>query len=94
MEAYDIPCYGDDDVLANYKYLDTLNLSSYFVDKTGDLSEIITIIEENYENQPELPAFLHGNLFNYLCEFEIVGYLCHRYNLVNYTVTKYYYKRV
>lgn len=93
MQEYDIPCYGDNDVLMNYQFLDTIDFSEYFTDKEGNLSNIISRIENHYNNLPFLPASLDGCIFNYICESEIADYFTKRYGLKTYVIKEWYYSK-
>lgn len=88
-------CYGDEDVRMNYDYLDTLDFSRYLKEGRHSLSEVMMKIEDDYENNADLPQFLQGCVFNFLSREEVAHYLCDRYDLVFMEVVEYdYYKEL
>lgn len=64
----------------NVMYLDTLDLSGY-LPQSSDVQTIMTLIQEDYDNNDELPDELEGCVFNFLDAEDVAYYLANRYKL-------------
>ena len=62
----------------NEEFLDTLDLKKY-VEKSIYVDEIISAIEENYEDSDVLPKEFDGCVFNWMDQYEVAKYLAYRY---------------
>lgn len=62
----------------NEEFLDTLDLKKY-VEKSIYVDEIISMIEEDYEDSDVLPKEFSGCVFNWMDQYEVAKYLAHRY---------------
>lgn len=62
----------------NEEFLDTLDLKKY-VEKSIYVDEIISAIEEDYEDSDVLPDDLGGCIFCWMDQYEVAEYLAARY---------------
>lgn len=62
----------------NEEFLDTLDLKKY-VEKSIYVDEIISAIEEDYEDSDALPKEFEGCIFNWMDQYEVAKYLAYRY---------------
>ena len=63
---------------SNEEFLDTLDLKKY-VEKSIYVDEIISAIEENYEDSDILPKEFGGCIFCNMDQYEVAEYLAARY---------------
>lgn len=71
-------CEWENGKKRNEEFLDTLDLKKY-VEKSIYVDEIISAIEEDYEDSDVLPKEFGGCVFNCMDEYEVAKYLAHRY---------------
>ena len=64
----------------NKEYLDTLDLNKYIA-QSKDIQTIIDAIENDYDENDNLPDELEGCIFNHLGTEDIAYYLADRYGL-------------
>lgn len=62
----------------NEEFLDTLDLKKY-VEKSIYVDEIISVIEEDYDDSDILPSDFEGCVFNWMDQYEVAEYLALRY---------------
>ena len=62
----------------NEEFLDTLDLKKY-VEKSIYVDEIISAIEEDYEDSDILPDDFGGCIFSWMDQYEVAKYLAARY---------------
>lgn len=62
----------------NEEFLDTLDLKKY-VEKSIYVDEIISVIEEDYDDSDILPKEFGGCVFNWMDQYEVAKYLAYRY---------------
>ena len=62
----------------NEEFLNTLDLKKY-VEKSIYVDEIISTIEEDYEDSDILPSDFEGYIFNWMDQYEVAEYLALRY---------------
>ena len=62
----------------NEEFLDTLDLKKY-VEKSIYVDEIISVIEEDYDDSDILPSDFEGCIFNWMDQYEVAKYLAYRY---------------
>ena len=63
----------------NEKFLDTLDLKKY-VEKSIYVDEIISAIEEDYEDSDVLPKEFGGCVFNWMDQYEVAKSLSANYS--------------
>lgn len=71
-------CEWENGKKRNEKFLDTLDLKKY-VEKSIYVDEIISAIEEDYEDSDVLPKEFDGCVFSWMDQYEVAKYLAHRY---------------
>lgn len=62
----------------NEEFLDTLDLKKY-VEKSIYVDEIISSIEEDYDDSDVLPKEFGGCVFNWMDQYEVAEYLAAKY---------------
>lgn len=71
-------CEWENGKKRNEEFLDTLDLKKY-VEKSIYVDEIISAIEEDYEDSDVLPKEFGGCVFNWMDQYEVARYLAYRY---------------
>ena len=88
MEYWDF----DEDVKNNIKFLNKIDFS-YYLQHDGTIEDIISQVEDDYNDSCTLPSWLQGCIFNFLTHEEIAIYLSHRYNLFIWEETVHHYTK-